>query len=62
MPARCRACGIALDSDIDRVHHHHSCKKLRRTESTQRHDMVLNAFLQIASEEARYIVQKYTRE
>ena len=35
---------------------------LRRTESTQRHDMVLNAVIQLADKEAHYITQKQIRE
>ena len=62
MPSRCPSCHHALDTDYDRVHHHHSCIMLRRTESFQRHEMVLNAVVRLAKDKAGYITTKETRQ
>jgi hypothetical protein len=50
-------CNAQLKTEDERLHHHHSCPKLKRKEITARHDGVLNQIIHL-SKEAGYTVMR----
>jgi len=52
LPPSCEIyqCGTSLTNVDDKIHHHHSCTKMKRRQITARHDLVLNTVISLAKQ------------